>query len=654
MTTQPAASREAQDGITGRRPVLTAAAILVVSLFFRFVYFDVNVFDYDDGYSMYAAIRMLDQGVVPLRNLDTSRLFANPPWMIYLQLPMVLVSRSPYFVLGVVSFLNALAAPLVYDLTRRLYGRRAGVLVGLLFAVTPWIVRYSRRPWPPGLYPLLATATAYFLLTALLAPPEKRGWRVVAGLASFGLLMNTSLLGVLAIPQVALLLWLGRRMLPWRRVAASGAILMLATMPFLVSLARERGFTAERTAGYVQRETVIDAEALRHAVRLVTGHMYPQTLVGYGQDGTGPLVWLTDGLHWVLLAGLAVGVVLAARDVARGGGDGRIAASLLAWFFFPVALMTVHKSPVFPYYLLVTVPAGFVLLGRAVGGLGAVRWGGPLTAGLALLTVGALGANDIQRHRYIATHPAPHLDYMTLRDGQAFAQYLQRLVEATGAGEVFSQMRTETLAPLAGRIIPTSQEFDPNQAWILPGSHGAIYVIDRPDPSLLPPELRPVGQPFQVSRGQELHFFLVEPAYAEELVSELERVGRALFSNGLELLGLRVEGALEPGTKVAVVEYWHVAQLRPERLRTFFSVYNRLEGGDGRLLAQKDGFFWDGARWRGGDVLIQRYELELPEALGQGPYVLRVGTYGLDTLQPERVVAGSWEGSEGVSYVLWD
>lgn len=98
------------------------------------------------------------------------------------------------------------------------------------------------------------------------------------------------------------------------------------------------------------------------------------------------------------------------------------------------------------------------------------------------------------------------------------------------------------------------------------------------------------------------------------------------------------------GSELGLLEYWQVVDLVPARLDRFYSVFNRLLDGQGRVVAQADGFYWDPTRWRTGDVYIMRYQMAVPEA--PAPLVLQVGTYDLGTLKTEAVV-----GSEGVDAV---
>jgi hypothetical protein len=111
----------------------------------------------------------------------------------------------------------------------------------------------------------------------------------------------------------------------------------------------------------------------------------------------------------------------------------------------------------------------------------------------------------------------------------------------------------------------------------------------------------------------------------------------ARFGEQVELIGVdRVEAV---AGRLEVDLLWRA--LRPPDRD--YSIFLHLVDADGRLVAQSDGFAWDGAyptsAWLAGQPLADRRQLPLP---GQGPYQLRVGLYRLDGGQRLPVAGGDF------------
>lgn len=476
--------------------------ILLLAGLARFLSFRDYEFDFDNAYSAYLALRFLDGGAFPLQSLYSTFLFANPPWMSYLQMPFLAVWRSPYAVVIPILLLNSLGTVFVYRLTLEVAGRRGAAAAALLFALAPWVVHFSRRTWHPGLYPLLAPAMSYFLIRMLRTTGEPARRNLLAGMACFGLLSQTSLIGYLALPQVAATLWLARRRIRARWVAAGVGLILVTSSPYLAGLALDRAGALGRLREFSAAPATVDLEAARHAVRLVTGHMYAQVFFDDGGPASTSLAALSEAMHWLLLVILAAGMGLSARDVLRGRDADGVHRALLLWLVLPVVLMTVHRNLIYPRYLLISLPAGFVLVGRAWA---TARWRG---VGVGLAVVAAvMAANLAQHHRFLQSHTGFDLDHLSLRNGRALGSRVDELARAAGATEVHVRMHQATLTALAGRRLVTYEDFDGRSAWVLRPDRPAVYVVQGEAPSILPEELRRAGRSGSPTRSRCISMF---------------------------------------------------------------------------------------------------------------------------------------------------
>src|SRR4051794_27601793 len=107
------------------------------------------------------------------------------------------------------------AVALVYDLTRRRFGRSAGFVAGLMLATTPMTVAISRHNNPDALLVLCCVAALWFLVRGL--DDGRTRWLVLSGVA-IGLGFETKMLVALMVLPGIVLAWLW--MAPRGRVAA--------------------------------------------------------------------------------------------------------------------------------------------------------------------------------------------------------------------------------------------------------------------------------------------------------------------------------------------------------------------------------------------------------------------------------------------------
>jgi 4-amino-4-deoxy-L-arabinose transferase-like glycosyltransferase len=121
---------------------------------------------------------------------------------------------------------------LAYDLTRRVFGRPAGFVAGLVLALTPITVAISRHNNPDALVVLASTAALWFTVRACL--DGRTAWLVWAGVmvgVGFEAKMAT---GLLVLPALAVAyFWVA----PRGRVAAVRQLLIAGAVTAAVSLA---------------------------------------------------------------------------------------------------------------------------------------------------------------------------------------------------------------------------------------------------------------------------------------------------------------------------------------------------------------------------------------------------------------------------------
>src|SRR5262249_4659042 len=166
----------------------------------------------------------------------------KPPLALWVQsLSVRLFGYHPLSVLVPQALIGVATVVLIYDLTRRLWGRPAGFVAGLVLALTPVTVAISRHNNPDALLALCVVAALWFTVRGLQDGRTK--WIVLAGVAvglGFETKMGAALLVVPGI--VAAWLWIAPRgraaaakSLAW---AGGAALLIGGAGPMLVGRTR--------------------------------------------------------------------------------------------------------------------------------------------------------------------------------------------------------------------------------------------------------------------------------------------------------------------------------------------------------------------------------------------------------------------------------
>src|SRR5881227_3310189 len=137
------------------------------------------------------------------------------------------------------ALMGVASVALVYDLTRRLFGRAAGAVAGLVLALTPITVAISRHNNPDAALVLCCVAAVWFLVRGL--EDGRMRWIVLSGVA-VGLGFEAKMaVALMVVPGIAAAwLWLapGGRGRALRQLLAGGAAMAVVGLawPVLVWL----------------------------------------------------------------------------------------------------------------------------------------------------------------------------------------------------------------------------------------------------------------------------------------------------------------------------------------------------------------------------------------------------------------------------------
>jgi hypothetical protein len=498
--------------------------VTVLAAALRWWQVDLAPLRYDDVDVLSRTRDVLTNGLTATGPL-TSWGIPDPPGSVYVMLPAAVAPSPASAAVVWGGLLNVLAVALTYLLTRRAFGPVVAFVAGLLFAVNPWAIYFSRRSW--------AEIVPLFTTIALWAAYEVVVWRRAARGALFFVALAAqvqvrilaSIYGPAAF--LTLVLWPRRWGVRW---PALGIVLgALLAVPYLgwiaVHSSQVTSMLAEGNRGLAEAPRGAEAGlvfwmASGYGLLPASSTVAPW-LDPLGQAGTLALVLV--GL--LLAAGVGMAVVAAVR---RRPCWEPLALAVI-WLILPVSALIVQSSSVYLHYLVALFPALFVVLVIPLGWLLSHRR--RLAAALGVAVLGYLVAYQLATtavlYRVMSAYDVddPPSAPLTLR--QAAAGIPREASELLGTGERYGvELPIRFWQALADATVGESRRSDAPEVFVLAGDVDPL-IAERP--AVLDYLLRPRIEP-RFLAGDTLVFPMLRPVVYVELpeidpIESLERFG---------------------------------------------------------------------------------------------------------------------------------
>jgi 4-amino-4-deoxy-L-arabinose transferase-like glycosyltransferase len=321
----------------------------------------------------------------------------KPPLAVWVQaLSVREFGFHPLSLLVPQALMGMASVALVYDLTRRRFGRAAGFVAGLVLATTPITVAISRHNNPDALLILFATAALWFAVRAL--EDGRTRWLVLAGVC-VGLGFETKLsVALVVVPGIAAAwLWVaprGRRTAVGQLLGAGAAMVAVGVAwPLLTALtpAADRPWVSGTSDNSIW-SLIVGYNGLGRLGGQAGGPQLVHAPTGGGGlfgGSPGPFRLLDTSLGgqagWLL--GFAIvgglGILVASRLRRRDPSTGWVLAVGGA-FVATAVVFSAAKGIFHPYYVSLLAPFTAALVGGGAAQIVRSGWMGRLLAPVAL------------------------------------------------------------------------------------------------------------------------------------------------------------------------------------------------------------------------------------------------------------------------------
>jgi hypothetical protein len=655
-----------ESAVTGGTPdrrwtwLRTAAPWLVggVAAAFRFSCLDLAAFTFDDADAIRRA-RALANGEAALVGGLTSWGIHDPPLLVYI---LATVARLPSPVLAsyvLMASINTLAVLGAYHLAARFFGWRYGMLAGLLYAVNPWAIYFSRRAW-------VEVQPALTVLALWAASEVAVAGRLRLGLAFFLALaaaVQARILALLYIPAALASIALGGRrwLSAWSVLGLLGGGLL--ALPYLVyvvtSHERIGAALAEGNRGIAAAPR---QRALEFAWWITAGtNLLPTPAPGFGRQD---LLGVTLRAESLLAAALLVaGVALCFIHCVRRQSGWERYGLLLAWTILPLALIIWQSSTVYLHYLVLLVPLVFLLVALPLDWLfNRPRFGWLGVVLFLALTLPQVTA-WVALQRTLQIYGAGETIEASMRQRRALAELARESGERIRTGETYgievplrfwlaaADLARAEIAVAPRELLVAAKGSKPD-AEEQPAMLAAVLGTEltpryQPDSSLVVPVSRPalllansdVELPLTAERLGTRRAFIPLPVMAGETrngirlidlparsASEWAATLGAVFGDPNGSVAFGADRRVRAREALAVITLWPgpVEGLRPTVM---------LMGPNGRRLPERDSPRRQPADVPADHLLVMRHEIPVPEQaeLAAHRLVAEPGTGGSPT-----------------------
>ncbi len=598
------------------------------------------------------ALQMVRERSFPLVGNDA---YAGPFFFYLLALLIRMGVTDPIVGRAVVLVAGALTAPLTYAWARRLGERPLAGLIaaGVVVADPHLILLNSHVGGTTFLLPFLTLTFLWLLSKAV--DVDHPGW-LVASAAVGGLAVQSN--PVAGLPVLGAWTWaafrvrrwpqLGRRWPLWPLVAALCVVLVYS--PVIVYNVRSGldSITALNQRQYLWETNPTVRTFLSNEVRLAKQLVRQVSGVLVGDETFRSLV----GMPLLYAAWMGAGLAFVTRRRSL------LPLAVILPFFIALPYLSSHYGLIDPvrFTSLLTpvfaVGMGSFLVAALDRFLGLLRSRGiarsPILAGAVVLTVALVTYPLLSLFRYYAFVEENQqsgralwtLSRQMARANQGEPTYISHSLRAMGvsgipyvprAHLVFADVHQEFLPP--DRIIGRLFEF--------PGA--AFLLISEGDAAALGQFARLArwpGAANEAAHRRGYGFYVLDPETSltrpdfvlgdDDALVVAPRVSiGALFDDRIELIGYDAPGSVAAGDALSLDLYWRAAGSIPPKM--YIGFVHLIDPATAALVAQDDHVLgrerYPVTAWRAGEIVVDRYVLDVPADAAPGEYALQVGVY---------------------------
>jgi hypothetical protein len=575
--------------------------LVIFSFFLRVYRLDHHPLHADEAFAVLFSARRLGEMLSLLGSVEP-----HPPlYYSLLHFWLSLLGDDEFVVRFISVIAGTLIVPLVYDLGRALFGVKVGQLASFLAAINPFLIWHSQET---RMYSLLA-CFGLWSISLFIKMQEERGW-IVFGFHAFltllALYTHYFALLLLAVESSMFLLSPNRRSF-LKNFFLSQAVILICFLPWAFYVTE---FMLEHVKTWIQPIGLLPF-LRRCAVAYSLGTTFDERFAPF----------VLFGFLLIFLAGLF---------------SKKKPIALYSYLFVPLVLVFLFslRRPMFDErYLIFVVPAYLLLLAIGLEVMSSRRF----LAWFSLLFIVLSSTYSLHNYYHVPLYakalPWPSLCEYLDEHKMAGDIVVQNYPDPAFA-HYFDERLPRTVLP---ERAPLDKEETADKLKEIIASYDRVWLL-------------PVLSPFwdaegfverwlekycdEVWEGKvgsiRLNLYLTPRRF----LAEMKPVNASLGGKA-KLLGYRLEAKakMKPGEKFRLTLYWQALA----KMEKNYTVFAHILDQTGWLRGQKDnppvGGTYPTTEWVVGEIVVDKYEIEVSPEAPPGEYRIEVGMYELATMK---------------------
>lgn len=611
-----------------RRDLLLLIIIMLIAGWMRLGRGDIVEYFHDDAMLSTLALAMVDGESFPLTGILSSTGIPNPPTSVYVMVIPFSLSSDPNVAILFVMILNVLGVGLLWLVAHRYFGRRVGIVSGLIYAISPWAVLFSRKIWAQDFHTPFILLGIFLLLYGFWETSNHRQWKhQLAQILSIPILLFAFQIHFAAwaiAPIILIIIWIGRKQTSWLALAISVMLSVVVLTPYAIGLSQTLDQDPTRISDAIGRSGSSDDVSFTSDSILYTGFL---------SSGIGLETWVAPDqetdlvdtyppfyqLGWLLTVFMLLGV-FATWQTHR-----RFFLLLVTWAFLTQFVLIPAWTQVYVHYFNPVIPALMLFIGIGFDYLLNQVPHRILQGILWSLLFVILGLQMVVWHHTLDYLERQHVPYPGFTTPIRNLNAIQEVLKDSDDVLVISQGMAWNLHHEVA-VWDTLLWDEVHCVRTMVGEGYAVFP-SQPFDVLIAPDApkRPVNnlyrtnQPLVFDTRQGGHGYIL---YRWDTVPEwngatILSIDAMLFDNGVQLTGYALENDF-------VYLEW---QLPAQQKGVDYQYSAQLFDNDGTRVSQLDKTFWHGRHWCERDRLITWGVLPT----GDGATTLTVSLYQLGT-----------------------
>lgn len=252
--------------------------VLVLATALRLWEIDLSEFKIDQIVSWSDTYSFFRTGQLPHVGMPTSIGIANFPLFNYLLIAIGLIGRGPMALTGAIAAINGIMVWGFYRSIKKLFPETA-FTAAILFASSPWMIRFARNIWTQSLLPLFMIPF-YWALSGILFSKDRKGWFILA--LSLGLAAQLHYSVFFLLPGLFLVYIFYKPRINWRALLPGFALASLPAWPFIYNIASSlpQCPICDQLKGYISSTGQTFPESLWRGYQIVSGLWFEWLLGG--------------------------------------------------------------------------------------------------------------------------------------------------------------------------------------------------------------------------------------------------------------------------------------------------------------------------------------------------------------------------------------